>query len=169
MWPKRSPRVGGFPYQGFQRYLITIVTHERVALLSDATLAAGLAAQIPRRFGSCGFDVVAYCLMPDHVHLLLQGTAPDSDLREAVRRWKQVTGYEFKSRTGSFLWQPGFHDRVLREEDDTQSVVRYLLQNPVRAALVKTTADYPWIGSSRYTLADLEEYAGEWLPSWKRR
>ncbi|HZI77855.1 MAG TPA: hypothetical protein VFD69_00005, partial [Vicinamibacterales bacterium] len=65
------------------------------------------------------------------------------DLREAVRAWKQRTGYEWKARTGTQLWQPGFHDRVLREHDDTRSL--------------------------RYTLAELEEHAGGWAPERKRR
>ena len=54
---------------------------------------AGVAAQIPPFFASREFAVTAYCLMPDHVHLLLEGTADAADLREAVRVWKQMVGY----------------------------------------------------------------------------
>ena len=61
--------------------------------------------------------------MPDHLHLLLEGITEEADLREAVRAWKQRTGYDWKARSGPQLWQPGFHDRVLREHDDTRSVV----------------------------------------------
>ena len=59
--------------------------------------------------------------MPDHLHLLLEGTSDDADLREAVRAWKQRTGYDWKQRTGSRLWQPGFHDRVMRDGDDARA------------------------------------------------
>jgi len=107
--------------------------------------------------------------MPDHLHLFLEGTSDNADLREAVRVWKQRTAFEWKAATGSRLWQPGFHDRVMREGDDDRLVVRYVLQNPVRAGLVNTACDYPWSGSLRYTIAELEQYAGEWRPDWKRR
>ena len=104
--------------------------------------------------------------MPDHVHLLLEGETDDADLREAVRVWKQRVGHAWKSRTNVHLWQTGFHDRVLREGDDTRVVVRYLLNNPVRAGLVQNAADYCWSGSSRYTFEELAEHAGDWTPSW---
>ena len=123
-------------------------------------------SQIPPFFAGRGFAVPAYCLMPDHIHLLLEGTTDDADLREAVRVWKQMVGYAWKRRSNRPLWQGGFHDRVLRERDDTRAVVRYLLNNPVRAGLVQDAADYPWSGSSHYTFEQLAEHAGEWNPSW---
>ena len=103
-----------------------------------------MSAQIAPFFEHRRFEVLAYCLMPDHLHLLLEGTSDAADLCEAVRAWKQRTGYDWKARTGAQLWQPGFHDRVMREADDTRLVVRYVLHNPVRAGLAKTARDYPW-------------------------
>jgi len=106
--------------------------------------------------------------MPDHVHLLLEGADDTADVVEAMRLWKQRTAFAWKQRTGARLWQKGFHDRLLRDDDDTRAVVRYLLENPVRAGLVRRVKDYPWLGSSRYTLDDLLVRAGDWSPVWKR-
>ena len=167
MWPNRLPRLEGFSYVGFQRYLVTINARCHAAPFADPSVAGELAAQIPPCFAANDFDVLAYCVMPDHVHLLLEGTSSGANLREAVRAWKQRTGYAWKKRMGSQLWQPGFHDRILREGDDTRAVVRYVLQNPVRAGLVKSAGDYPWVGSSRYVVAQLEEHAGDWRPNWQ--
>ena len=169
MWPERVPRLKGFSYRGFQRYLVTINASGHSAPFADAPAASEVAAQISPCFALNRFEVVAYCVMPDHAHLLLEGTSADADLLEAVRLWKQRTGYAWRRSTGGRLWQPGFHDRILREEDDTRLVVRYVLQNPVRAGLVTNIRDYAWLGSSRYTLAELETYAGEWSPDWKQR
>jgi len=107
--------------------------------------------------------------MPDHVHLLLEGVSEAANLAEAIRAWKQRTGYDWTRRHGTPLWQEGFHDRVLRAEDDTAAVVRYVLENPVRAGLVAAVTDYPWIGSSRFTVEQLLTHACGWKPSWKRR
>ena len=164
----RPPRVKSFSYVGFQRYLVTATTHERYPWFADSSNAREIATQIPLSFAQHRFDVVAYCVMPDHVHLFLEGLALDADLRAAASRWKQRTGYEWSRQFGRPLWQGGFHDRVLREAADTRSVVAYILGNPVRAGLVRDARDYPWTGSSRYTVDDLLIHAGQWQPSWKR-
>jgi len=169
MWPNRVPRVKGFSYRGYQRYFITITTDFRARVFAHETHANALCLQISPFFAARNFEVIAYCVMPDHLHVLLEGTSDDADLREAVRAWKQRTGYDWKTRTGARLWQPGFHDRVLREGDDTSSIVRYILLNPVRAGLAHSPGDYPWLGSLRYSLPELEEHAGQWVPEWKRR
>jgi putative transposase len=168
MWPSNPPRVKSFSYRGLHRYLITLSTSYRARHFANAGHARAISSQIPPFFAARRFEVLAYCLMPDHLHLVLEGTSDDADLREAVRAWKQRTGYDWKQRTGARLWQPGYHDRVLREGDDARLVVRYVLNNPVRAGLVRTAGEYPWLGSLRYTLAELREYAGSWTPEWKR-
>jgi putative transposase len=53
------------------------------------------------------------------------------------------------------LWQRSFHDRVLREMDDEQECLRYILANPVRAGLSEAWTDYPYSGSFAYAIADL--------------
>ena len=169
MWPDRLPRLKGFSYRGFHRYLVTVNASGRSNPFADPDVASELAAQISPHFALNDFEVVAYCVMPDHVHLLLEGTSAAADLCEAVRAWKQRTSYDCRRRTGTRLWQPGFHDRILREGDDTRLVVRYVLQNPVRAGLVQYARDYQWVGSSRYTVAELETHAADWSTGWKRR
>ena len=120
---------------------MTVVTRRRLPVFAHASSASATSAQIPRFFAERGFAVYAYCVMPDHVHLLLEGRTPSADLVEAVRGWKQHTGYAWKQRHGAHLWQSGFHDRVLRDGDDTRAVVRYVLENPVRAGLARVAED----------------------------
>jgi REP element-mobilizing transposase RayT len=162
----RPPRAGSFSYIGFHRYLVTVGTHQRRRWFADDQYAGELAAHISPFFGQRRFDVSVYCVMPDHVHMLLEGASETADLRDAVSRWKQWTGYSWRVRHGVRLWQPGYHDRVLREADDTQAVVGYVLQNPVRAGLARTPGEYPHVGSSRYAMTDLETHAGAWSPPW---
>lgn len=160
----RPPRAKSFDYLGFCRYLVTAGTYARRPWFANPTCAREISFQIPRFFSPLAFEVVAFCVMPDHVHLLLEGTAPDADLRDAISRWKQQTGYAWRSRCAGRLWQAGYHDRVLREHDDTRAVVAYILQNPVRAGLVRLASEYPWTGSSKYTPRELEAHAGDWRP-----
>jgi putative transposase len=161
--------VAGFNYRGLRRYFITVCTASRRRWFADPRLAEELTTQIPLFFEKRGLAVLAYCLMPDHLHLLLEGTREDADLVGAVFAWKQATGFAWKRRTGTRLWQKGFHDRVLRDGDDLRAVVRYVLENPVRARLCRNATEYPWTGSSRYELDDLLSHAGEWTPPWRSR
>jgi len=107
--------------------------------------------------------------MPDHVHLLLEGLTVDADLRAAVHKWKLRTGFAWRHRTGQRLWQEGFHDYVLRDDDSVAGLVRYIIDNPIRAGLVDDVRRYEYLGSSRYSLAELANVVIDWRPPWKSR
>lgn len=99
--------------------------------------------------------------MPDHLHVLLYGESADSDFRALVKRFKQLTSFAHKQIRGTELWQPGYHEHVLRGDEATASVVRYILENPVRAGLAKTLGEYPHAKSDLYdTKALLSAWEG---------
>ena len=102
--------------------------------------------------------------MPDHVHLLLEALADDSDFKSAMHHFKRTTGYAWKQRTKKRLWQEGYYDRVLREHDSDLEVVRYILDNPNRAGLTVGDKAYPHMGSSRFSMDQLQEAASDWSP-----
>ena len=95
--------------------------------------------------------------MPDHLHLLVEGTTLEVDLRRFVSAFKQQTGFGFVRQYSAQLWQDGYYDRVLRSDEETPDVVRYILDNPVRAGLVALFDQYPYSGSDRYSISDLAE------------
>ncbi len=108
-----------------------------------------------------GFTLAAYCFMPDHAHLLVQ-TETESDLVRLIHRFKQETGWWFRTRgeAGGLkasptspgarprLWQKSYYDHVLRRDEELSEVIRYILENPVRAGLVASCDDYPYAWSS---------------------
>jgi putative transposase len=102
--------------------------------------------------------VLAYCFMPDHLHLLVEGEAEDSNLVGFAHAVKQRTGFAFRKRSVGPLWQKGYFEHVLRDEELTVVVARYILANPVRAGLCVEPKDYPFSGSlvwSKNQLGDL--------------
>jgi putative transposase len=105
------------------------------------------------------FDMeeIAYCFMPDHMHLLIEGQSEASDALAFVHRAKQLSGYEFSKMFGRTLWQPSFNDHILRDDEATLSVARYIFENPVRAGLVKNPEDYPFLGSAKYSTREIME------------
>jgi len=63
-----------------------------------------------------------------------------------VARMKSASGVQANrvmGRSGP-VWEPAFHDRALRREDDMRSVARYIVANPLRAGLVDRIGDYPF-------------------------
>ena len=95
--------------------------------------------------------------MPDHAHLLVEGREETSNLRQFAKLAKQRSGGVFRRRTGEVLWQEGYYDRVLRQDDDAKDVARYIIENPVRAGLVKTPVEYAYVGSDVWSLTEVIE------------
>ena len=110
------------------------------------------------------FQVIAYCFMPDHLHLLCEGLAVDSSLTAFVHDAKLRSGYTAIRRTGHRLWQEGFYDHVLRDEDAAVSVVRYIVANPVRAGLAREIGKYPFCGSDVYSMDEIRACLQTWEP-----
>jgi putative transposase len=93
--------------------------------------------------------------MPDHSHILVEALDDLSDLRKFCKLGKQRPGQIHARRVGGPLWQEGYYDRVLRKDEDLRTVARYLLNNPLRAGLVTKPIDYPYLGSDRWTVAEI--------------
>ena len=126
-------------------YLITTATLDRQRFFEDFA-AAWVAARCFSDSDILGDAcLLAWVLMPDHVHWLLQlGGVDGLDL--VVNRLKSASARKANKvldRAGA-LWQTAYHDRALRAEEDLREVARYLVANPMRAGLVKQLGDYPF-------------------------
>ena len=60
--------------------------------------------------------------MPDHVHVLVEGLRPDSDFLKWLDLWRQLTGFYEKRRTGNYLWQEGYWDYTLRDQESVPGI-----------------------------------------------
>jgi putative transposase len=104
-------------------------------------------AQISRAACDWRFAVFACCFMPDHLHLLVEAEAEDSDLVNFAHAMKQRTGHEYRRLSTHRLWQKGYFDHVLRDLEGMRVAAKYILANPVRAGLCTEPGDYPFSGS----------------------
>ena len=147
-----------FSYLGRYRYSLTFCTDARKPFFTDAANVDLVALHFLSAAADEDFDVIAYCFMPDHVHVIVIGTADDSDLKAFVKRAKQLSGFYFKQKTEQCLWQRYGYEHVIRNDESTQQAVRYVLENPLRQGLAKSVSEYPFIGSSRYSREELIEY-----------
>lgn len=92
----------------------------------------------------CKLKILAYCLMPNHVHLIVipeerEGLA--KAIGETHRKYTRMINFREKWR--GYLWQGRFSSYLL-DENYLLSATRYVLLNPVRAGIVKNPQDYKW-------------------------
>ena len=153
----RPPRLAGFTYKGRHRYFLTICTFSRQPFFVNEATVENTLLQFRKTAEIERFEFFAYCFMPDHVHFLVEALADEADFRKFCKLAKQRSGSVHSRVRGGRLWQEGYHERVLRESDDSMCVARYLLNNPVRAGLVASPVDYPYLGSDRCSVEELIE------------
>jgi putative transposase len=151
----RSRRLDGVSYVGLARYFVTTCTAYRRPIFTDASIANDAYERVRHVSREFQFAILVYCFMPDHAHLLLIAQSERSDLKRFMKKAKQVTGFHYRRQHGKELWQPGYHDRILRRDETTLSVARYILENPIRAGLAKELGEWPSAGSDLYTWEEL--------------
>jgi REP element-mobilizing transposase RayT len=88
----------------------------------------------------------------------VEGRDENADLKAFITRMKQYTGFYFKKTFGRQLWQRYGYEHVIHHDEPTRAIIRYILENPIRAGLARTVADYRFIGSSEYTVEQLVDY-----------
>ena len=89
-------------------------------------------------------SIYAWCIMPDHVHLLIQGTK----IINFIRVFKgKLTPFARTIDPKRRLWQRSFFDHALRSDESLHKVAAYIWENPVRKDIVKEPLEYQWSGS----------------------
>ena len=125
-------------------YLVTTTSYSRQAIFRNIALGTIVANEIRNSDDGEKTRTFSYVVMPDHLHWLFS-LQPYSSLSAVVRSVKGRAAIRINKssqRTGA-VWQPGFHDRALRDEESLESVGNYIIANPLRAGLVSHADDYP--------------------------
>jgi putative transposase len=147
-------------YTGYRLLFLTICTFDRAERFCEAAVVELVLSQILRSARESGVEVIVYCFMPDHVHLVVAGRSAGADLRRFVALAKQRSGYEFARVRRERLWQPSFFDWTIRANEDVAEIIAYEIRNPVRARLVQGPADYPYWGSQVYSREEILAFVG---------
>lgn len=151
---RRRNRLPRSCYLGQQWYFITVCSSGNRATFSDGGLVGVLLDLLREQCHACSFDLYAYCFMPDHVHLLVAGQSDDSDAIKLLHDFKGIATARARRLGLRTLWEKGFYDHILREDDDHNAVAWYIFNNPVRKGLAKDARDWP--------------YSGSWMMDWKK-
>ena len=112
-------------------------------ILRESAVAKPVADALHHFHGN-RYQLFAWCVMPNHVHVVFQPLG-DWGLAQILHAWKSYSAKEIDNilgRSGS-LWQHEYYDHLIRDTRDFQRCVRYVVQNPERAGLL----NWPWVGA----------------------
>jgi len=104
---------------------------------------ASLVHEALRHFDGRRYDLIAWCIMPNHVHVIVRPFG-GYDLAGIMHSWKSFTAKQANillEATGAF-WQEEYYDHLIRDEEDFRNQINYVLENPDKAGL----QDWTWYG-----------------------
>ncbi len=110
---------------------------------------AEIVEQALLRFDGERYQLIAWCIMPNHVHVLLQ---PQRPLAKIVQSWKSYTGRWALAHNaelqlgapGQVFWMREYWDRFIRDESHLRRTIAYIQENPVKAGLCRKPEEWRW-------------------------
>jgi putative transposase len=144
-------------------YFFTVNTYRRQAVLTDPRCRESLHNAISKVRLDLPFEIVAWVLLPDHIHAIWQLPQNDKDfplrwslIKQQVTRdceaWlpQQNLSASRKKRGEGSLWQRRFWEHLIRDETDLSRHVDYIHFNPVKHGYVANVADWPYSTFHRF-------------------
>lgn len=145
-------------------YFITIVTNNRKPLFWSSTARQILHLawlDVAKRFP---FLTLAVCLLPEHIHTIIQCPEMDADYPMRIREIKRLFTAGYKQRFGlpqednssrakkneAGIWQRRYWEHTIRDEGDLHRHLDYIHYNPVKHGWVKNVRDWEWSSFHRY-------------------
>lgn len=120
-----------------------------IKYLANAQIAKLVADSLHFRDGTV-YELIAYCIMPNHIHIVFMPLEESKDkyysLSKIMHSFKRHTAHEANlmlGRAGTF-WQHENYDHFIRDDPELERIVKYVLYNPVKANLVEAPTDWKW-------------------------
>jgi len=134
-------------------YAVTIGTKKRRCL---SPKARAIALDALRYFHTKRYELFAACVMPDHVHFLIQPWPKENDdagnvvfwsLKELLHSIKSYSAHAINKaeRKRGVVWEKERFDRYIRSQPDLIEKFNYILRNPWDSGVARQNEDYPWV------------------------
>lgn len=164
---RKAHRLDPQEYLGEKWSFVTMCCENRKPIFLSSDRAAWIVEVLRSEALLHQFLVDAYCVMPDHLHFLVFGKTPTSNLLVLAKSLKQRTAYIYQQETGVRLWQKNYYDHALRAQEKSNNVAAYIWLNPVRKGLCKNYQEYPFSGSFTRPWKT-SPCDADWTPPWKQ-
>ena len=139
-------------------YVVTTVTVNREPIFKESKAGDILLEAILFGRRRQWYYLLSFVIMPDHMHLII--IPRDRNISECLKSIKGFSARRINSlfdRRGS-VWQNGFYDYILDDEEKVLSRIRYIENNPVRKGIVTSTEDYGYSSVKYRAETDLAKF-----------
>jgi putative transposase len=145
-------------------YFFTVVSYKRRPILTHPTLRRALRKSILDVKARNPFEIVAWVLLPDHMHCVWRMPEGDADFSSRWSQIKRITSQQVVEkfhdvRLGTTtmyrrreltVWQRRFWERWIRHENELKHTIRYIHWNPIKHGLVNRVEDWPFSTYHRF-------------------
>lgn len=104
---------------------------------------AQVVAETLQKFDGERYRLFAWCVMPNHVHVVCQPLA-SLELKDILHSWKSYTAQQANrilNRKGKDFWQREYFDHLIRDRGQLERAIRYTVETPIKAGL----KDWKWV------------------------
>lgn len=142
-------------------YFFTIVTHQRRKIFDTPRKLELLYGTLRRVQINKPFELIAYCLLPDHLHLLIKLPDEDSDFSIRIREIKRLTTIWIRrepSENVDQIWQDKFWEHTIRDGKDLLRHFDYIHYNPVKHNLTDSFDGWKWSSFRDFYHGNAKDY-----------
>ena len=137
----------GAAFVWMDRYLDS--TRTGPMYLAQESVAQTVVAALHRGVSLGHYDLAAYCVLSNHMHLLLLPKITPSRIMQSLKGASARDANRILGRTGESFWQAESYDHWVRDEGEWKRIVAYIEENPVKASLARRPEDYRWSSASQ--------------------
>jgi len=139
--------------------LITTNVTDRRPIFASRPAAEMLLQVIDEVRRETGFKLLAFVIMPDHMHLVL-ALAGQTICGRVMQLIKGRFANRYNRSAGQTgrLWQERYHERALRSERELVAAIEYVHQNPVKAGMVRDAECFLWSSANPTQVTDLDDW-----------
>jgi REP element-mobilizing transposase RayT len=141
----RSNRLENYDYSKDRPVHVTICTDNKEKIFNSEANAKIVIIELLKTVKDLKFRVLCYCLMPDHLHVIVSPGESTLPLSKFLNVFKGRTAAVFKERKDlRKIWQRSAFDHVIRTGENLKAIIEYIRNNPVRKGIVENVEDYPY-------------------------
>ena len=124
---------------------MTICTDNKEKIFNSEANAKIVISELLTTVKDLKFRILCYCLMPDHLHIIISPDESTLSLSKFLNIFKGRTTAVFKDRVNhKKIWQRSAFDHIIRTEENLRKIIEYIWNNPVRNGIVHKADDYPY-------------------------
>jgi len=141
----RSNRLTNYDYSKDRPIHVTICTENKRNLFNSEESARIVINELLKTAKDLGFRILCYCLMPDHIHVIVSPGESTFPLSKFLNIFKGRSTRVFKDKEKlRRIWQRSAFDHIIRTEENLKAVIEYMMNNPVRKGILEKADEYPY-------------------------